>query len=76
MSIKVSEESEEFKQLLESFKGNKTIEYYLDIQKIEECLQRIVQNPRSRTAYMDAVYLTRAINGALFVQKFGERLAD
>lgn len=76
LSIKVSEESEEFKQLLESFKGNKTIEYYLDIQKIEECLQRIVQNPRSRTAYMDAVYLTRAINGALFVQKFGERLAD
>lgn len=70
LAIRIQSEAKEFQKLLKSFRSHKSINYYLDCQKMDTYLERILENPRKTEAYSDSVFLTRAISCALFIQKY------
>ncbi|MHA8061891.1 asparagine synthase-related protein [Aquirufa beregesia] len=74
LAIRIQSEASEFQELLKSFRSNKAIQYYLDCQKMETCLEKILENPRKKEAYNDSIFLTRGISCALFIQKYDKRL--
>lgn len=73
LAIKITEEAQDFKQLLDSFKNNDSIKYYIDLSKLEDYLSSIIDNPRDLGSYMKAILLTRGISCALFIEKFSSK---
>ena len=74
LATRIQAEANEFQKMLNSFQTNKAISYYLDVQKMENCLERIINNPKITNAYNDAIFITRAISCALFIQKYQHRM--
>ncbi|MHA8102819.1 asparagine synthase-related protein [Aquirufa nivalisilvae] len=70
LAVRIQSEATEFKELLKSFRSNSAIQYYIDCQKMETYLDRIIENPRKKDAYNDAIFLTRGISCALFINKY------
>lgn len=75
LAVRIQSEATEFQELLKSFRSNKAIQYYLDCQKMQHYLERILENPRKKEAYSDSIFLTRGISCALFIQKYQHRFA-
>jgi asparagine synthase (glutamine-hydrolysing) len=70
ISFRIQKEGVAFQDLLDSFKKEAAIGYYLDIPKMEQLLNEIRLRPDQVSAYGNSIFLLRGIQTGLFIRKY------